>query len=215
MTFLDLSHAIEHGMTTYPGLPGPVICDYLTREDSRAYYTGGTSLKIERIELVGNTGTYVDAPFHRYEDGIDLAELPLEKLANLPGLVVASGERTIGAEAFDGLDVRGRAVLVSTGADRHWCTERYAEEAPHLTAEAAECLRDGGASFVGIDSVNIDALEDTTRPVHSILLEAGIPIGEHLAHLDTIQGAFRFFAVPPKVRAMGTFPVRAFAISDG
>jgi len=212
---VDLSHAIEHGMTTYPGLPGPLICDYLSREASRAKYAPGVEFQIGKIDMVANTGTYLDSPFHRYADGKDLAALPLERLAGLDAVVVRirpDAPRAIGWTAFERLDVRGRAVLVSTGWDRHWRTERYGQDNPFLTAAACERLRDAGAQLVGIDSVNIDDLDDIARPAHSILLGAEIPIVEHLCNLGTLPATgIRFSAVPPKVVGFGTFPVRAFA----
>ncbi len=211
---VDLSHTIEHGMTTYPGLPGPLICDYLSREASRAKYALGVEFQIGKIDMVANTGTYLDSPFHRYADGKDLAALPLERLAGLDAVVVRIGPdapRAIGWAAFERLAVRGRAVLVSTGWDRHWRTERYGQDNPFLTADACERLRDAGAQLVGIDSVNIDDLDDTARPAHSILLGAEIPIVEHLCNLGALPvTGLRFSAVPPKVVGFGTFPVRAF-----
>ena len=211
--FLDLSHTITHGMTTYPGLPGPVICDFLSREASRGKYAPGVEFQIGKIEMVANTGTYVDSPFHRYADGKDLSGLTLESLADLDTLVVSAvGRQSVDRDAFAGLAVRGRAVLVHTGWDRHWGTDRYLSGNPFLTAEAASYLRDQGATLVGIDSLNIDDLGDLARPVHSTLLAAGMPIVEHLRGLEQLppSGA-RFFAVPPKVAGFGTFPVRAFA----
>ncbi len=211
---VDLSHSIEHGMTTYPGLPGPLICDYLSREASRAKYAPGVEFQIGKIDMVANTGTYLDSPFHRYADGKDLAALPLERLAGLDAVAVRIGPdapRAIGWAAFERLDVRGRAVLVSTGWDRHWRTERYGRDNPFLTADACERLRDAGAQLVGIDSVNIDDLDDTARPAHSILLGAEIPIVEHLCNLGALPATgLTFSAVPPKVVGFGTFPVRAF-----
>jgi len=211
---VDLSHTIEHGMTTHPGLPGPLICDYLSREASRAKYAPGVEFQIGKIDMVANTGTYLDSPFHRYADGKDLAALPLERLAGLDAVVVRIGPdapRAIGWAAFERLDVQGRAVLVSTGWDRHWRTERYGQDNPFLTADACERLRDAGAQLVGIDSVNIDDLGDTARPAHSILLGAEIPIVEHLSNLGALPATgLRFSAVPPKMAGFGTFPVRAF-----
>jgi kynurenine formamidase len=212
---VDLSHTVEHGMQTYPGLPPPRIADHLSREQSRANYAPGTEFQIGRITMVANTGTYLDAPFHRFADGKDLADLPLESLADLPAVLVrvrGAQERAIPAAAFAGLDMRGKAVLVHTGWDEHWRTARYATGHPFLTEDAARCLKDGGAVLVGIDSLNIDDTADGRRPAHTLLLGAGIPIVEHLRGLDQLPSAgFRFSAVPVKVRAMGTFPVRAFA----
>lgn len=211
---MELSHPIEHGMTTYPGLPGPVIRDYLSREASRARYAPGVEFQIGTIELVANTGTYVDAPFHRYAGGRDISALPLASLADLDLVVVAAGAaRAVGPEAFDGADLRGRAVLVHTGWDAHWGTPQYLSGNPFLTGPAAHRLVREGAALVGIDSLNIDDLGDPERPVHSTLLGAGIPIVEHLAHLAALpaRGA-RFFAVPARVVGMGSWPVRAFAV---
>jgi kynurenine formamidase len=213
---VDLSHVIEDGMTTHKGLPGPHICDYWSREASAANYTDGSTFQIGRVEMVANTGTYVDSPFHRYADGRDLSELPLESLANLDGLVVRRPFEeglAIDADAFAGLNLRGKAVLIHTGWSRHWRTQTYLSDHPFLTEAAARALIDGGAIFVGIDSHNIDDTGQSRRPVHSLLLAADIPIGEHLTGLEQLpdQG-FRFSAVPPKFKGMGTFPVRAFAV---
>ena len=214
---IDVSHTIEHGMVTYKGLPAPIICDYLSREASRQRYAPGTEFQIGKIEMVANTGTYVDSPFHRYPQGKDLAALPLESLANLDCVVVRvpqHGGRAIGRLGLAEPDVRGRAVLVQTGWDRHWRTDRSFEEHPHLTGEVAEWLVRSGAVLVGIDSFNIDSIDTGERPVHSILLGHDIPIVEHMCGLAQIpaRGA-RFFAVPVKVAGFGTFPVRAFAIA--
>jgi kynurenine formamidase len=210
---VDLSHTIEHGLITYKGLPAPLICDFLTREDSRQIYAPATEFHIGKIEMVGNTGTYVDSPFHRYADGKDLSETPLESLANLDGVVVRHRGRAITREAFGNLELRGKAVLIHTGWDRYWATEQYFEGHPYLTADAAQYLVDSGAALAGIDSMNIDDTADLSRPAHSILLRAGIPIAEHLCNLAALPGqGFRFFAVPVKVKRFGSFPVRAFAI---
>ena len=214
--FIDLSHTVADGMITYPGLPAPVICDFLSREASRQHYGQGTEFHIGRIDMVANTGTYVDAPFHRYADGKDLSELPLESLADLAAVVVradAGRGKAIDASAFRGLDVAGKAVLIHTGWSAHWNTEHYLSGHPYLTGDAAHHLREAGAALVGINSLNIDGTGIGERPVHSELLAHDIPIAEHLTGLDAVpdRGA-RFFAVPVKVRAFGTFPVRAFAI---
>lgn len=213
---VDLSHMIEHGMTTYKGLPGPHICDFWTRERSAANYDDGSTFQIGRIDMVANTGTYVDAPFHRYSDGADLADLPLLSLADLPGIVVRrpwENGISIDADAFEGLEVGGKAVLVHTGWDRHWRTDRYGEEHPFLTTAAAERLINGGATLVGIDSNNIDDTRVRARPVHTELLGVGVVICEHMTGLGGLPDeGFRFFAVPPKVRGMGSFPVRAYAV---
>jgi kynurenine formamidase len=212
---VDLSHVIEHGMVTYKGLPAPVICDYWTRQASAELYEDGSSFQIGRIDMVANTGTYLDAPFHRYEDGADLAELDLNSLAALEGVVVrvpyAQG-LAIDAPALAGIEAGGRAVLFHTGWDEHWRTDAYFENHPFLTAAAARLLVENGARLVGIDSYNIDDTSARARPVHSILLAAGIPIVEHMTNLGSLPDrGFRFTAVPPKVAGMGTFPVRAFA----
>lgn len=215
-SLIDLSHTVEHGMVTYKGLPAPIICDYLSREASRARYAPGTEFHIGKIEMVANTDTYIDSPFHRYADGIDLSQLPLESLANLNAVVVRvpAGQRAIGHDWFERLDVSGKAVLVATGWDRHWRTDQYFEGHPFLTASAAQFLREAGATLVGIDSLNIDDTADLARPVHSALLAAGIPIVEHLRGLNAIpESGTRFFAVPTKVKRFGTFPVRAFCIA--
>lgn len=213
-THVDLSHPIEHGMETYRGLPAPIIEDHLSREASRAHYAEGTEFQIGRITMVANTGTYLDAPAHRYADGADVSQLDLVSVVDLDGIVVrvvGTGERGIGPEAVpDG--VRGRAVLVHTGWDANWRTDAYFSGHPFLTRAAAEHLRDAGAALVGIDSLNIDDTSDGTRPAHSILLRAGIPIVEHLRGLEQLPpSGFRFTALPAPVRGMGTFPVRAFA----
>jgi arylformamidase len=213
--FIDLSHTVESGMITYKGLPAPLICDHLSREQSRSIYSPGTEFQIGRIDMVANTGTYLDTPFHRYADGIDLSGLALEAISDLPGIVVhASGAtgRAVDRAELVGLEVRGRAVLVHTGWSRHWRTDQYFEGYPFLTERAAIYLRDAGAALVGIDSHNIDDTRTGERPVHSTLLRAGIPIVEHMTNLDALPAReFRFTAVPPKVRGMGTFPVRAHA----
>jgi kynurenine formamidase len=205
-------------MITYKGLPAPVICDYWTREYSRRFYAEGTEFHVGKIEMVANTGTYLDSPFHRFADGKDLSELPLSSLADLDGLVVraaGSPARAMDRAAFAGLDVRGKAVLVHTGWDAHWRTDRYFEGHPFLTADAAQHLADAGAALVGIDSLNIDDTADGRRPVHTTLLRAGIPIVEHLCGLQHLPDrGFRFFAVPVKVKGFGSFPVRAFAIVE-
>ena len=213
---VDLSHVIEHGMRTYGDLPGPAICDFWTREGSAGGYDDGSSFQIGRIDMVANTGTYLDSPFHRYADGKDLSELPLPSLADLPGIIVRrpwENELATSASHFAGLDVRGKAVLVHTGWDRHWRSDRYGDGHPFLTADAADWLVDNGAALVGIDSYNIDDTAVRARPVHTRLLGADIPICEHMTALGSLPDeGFRFSAVPPKVRGMGTFPVRAYAL---
>lgn len=212
--FVDLSHTVEHGMITYRGLPAPVISDHLSRADSRQHYAAGTEFHIGKIEMVANTGTYLDSPFHRYEDGKDLAQLSLTSLADLDAVVIRAGDRRdIGAQHFNNVEVSNKAVLVHTGWAAHWGSEQYFDGHPFLTREAAQFLADAGARLVGIDSYNIDDTADASRPAHSILLRAGIPIVEHLCNLDALpDSGFKFFAVPVKVKGMGTFPVRAFGL---
>ncbi|MEU8510901.1 cyclase family protein [Kitasatospora sp. NPDC048722] len=217
-TVVDLSHPIEAGMTTYPGLPGPVISDHMSRADSRPRYTPGTEFQIGRIEMVANTGTYLDTPFHRYPDGADLSGLDLALLADVPGVLIdATGAgRAVGPELLERHEVAGRAVLVRTGWDRHWGTEKYGDpEHPFLTVDAVHWLIAEGASLVGIDSVNIDDMADLDRPAHTGLLGAGIPIVEHLGGLDRLPASgFRLHCAPPPVVGMGSFPIRAYAVLD-
>jgi arylformamidase len=213
MPLLDLSHTIEAGMITYKGLPAPLICDHLSREASRGNYDGGAEFQIGRIDMVGNTGTYLDSPFHRFADGDDLSALVLERLVCLPGVVVrATDVQAVEVEAFRGLDLKGKAVLIHTGWDQHWRTDAYFEDHPFVTEQAAEYLIDAGATLVGIDSHNIDDTRGKSRPVHTVLLGAGIAIVEHMRGLNALPDhGFRFSAAPPKITGFGTFPVRAFA----
>jgi arylformamidase len=214
-TIVDLSHVLEDGTVTYPGLPAPVISDHLSREASRQRYAPGYEFHIGRIDMVSNTGTYLDTPFHRYPDGHDLAGLDPARVVGVPGLVVDAGEdQEISSTRLDGHDLAGHAVLFRTGWDRHWGTERYGEpDHPYLGVAAAERLAEGGAAVVGIDSVNIDGTRTGERPIHSVLLAAGVPIIEHLTGLDQIGGRpFTLVAMPPAIRGMGTFPVRALAV---
>jgi kynurenine formamidase len=213
---IDVSHSVEHGMITYKGLPAPVISDHLSREESRTRYAPGTEFYIGKIEMVANTGTYLDSPFHRYARGKDLAELELESIANLDGVVVRCTEREINENVFAAVDVARRAVLVHTGWDKHWRTDEYASgKHPFLTEAAATYLAKHDAALVGIDSFNIDATHDGNRPAHSVLLGHDIPVVEHLCGLgDLPDSGFKFFAVPVKVRKFGTFPVRAFGIAN-
>ncbi|MFI4921398.1 MAG: cyclase family protein [Gammaproteobacteria bacterium] len=212
---IDLSHTLEHGMITYRGLPAPIICDYLSREASKAKYAADTTFQMGKIEMISNTGTYIDAPFHRYEHGKDLSELPLESLVELEGLVFRAKpeQRAIGPELFGKADVKGKAVLVHTGWSRHWRTDRYFEGHPYLTEAAALWLKAQGAALVGIDSLNIDGTGTGERPVHTVLLGADIPICEHMCNLEQLpDSGFRFHAAPVKVKGFGTFPVRAYAV---
>ena len=213
MRLVELSHPIVNGMITVPNLPPPVIDEYLTREASRERYAPGTEFSIGRITMIANTGTYLDTPFHRFADGIDLAGMPLERLVDLDGVLVRPLERVVTAEALRDLDIGGRALLVNCGWDRHWGTEAYGNgQHPFLTRDAAEWLVASGAALVGIDSQNIDDTLDASRPAHAILLGAGIPIVEHLTGLGELPtSGFAFTAAPPRVVGMGTWPVRAYA----
>jgi len=213
--YFDLSHTIHDGLVTYKGLPAAIVCDFLSREASRERYAPGTEFQIGKIEMVTNTGTYIDCPFHRYEDGKDLSEVKLERFVDIDGVIVHADYRqglAVTADAFKGIDVHGRAVLVHTGWDEDWETDKYFDNHPFLTEGAAVYLRDNGATLVGIDSHNIDATHGNTRPVHSTLLREEILIVEHLCNLKNIPDKnFTFTAVPPKFKGAGTFPVRAFA----
>jgi arylformamidase len=215
---IDVSHVVEHGMVTYQGLPAPIICDFLSREASRQRYAPGTEFQIGKIEMVSNTGTYLDSPFHRYENGKDLSELPLESIANLDCVVVripAGAPAAIDSLPLNETQVLGKAVLVHTGWARHWRTDAYFTDHPHLTERTARWLVDAGARLVGIDSFNIDSVKTGERPVHTVLLAHEIPIVEHIRGLESVpdEGG-KFFAVPVKVKGMGTFPVRAFVLID-
>ena len=212
---IDVSHEVESGMVTYPGLPAPMVSDYLSREASIAHYAAGTTFQIGRIEMVANTGTYIDAPFHRFAEGGDLSKLPLERLADVEGLLIDGTQagRELDVALFEGCDVRGKAVLIRTDWDRHWRTPQYADGAPFVTRAAAEWLAAQNPALVGIDAVNIDDKTDGTRPAHSLLLGAGIPVVEHLCNLKELPPVgFRFHCVPVKFRGVGTFPVRAYAV---
>lgn len=216
--YIDLSHTIEDGMITYKGLAAPIVCDWLTFEDSHKTYDEGTEFSMQTITLHSNTGTYMDTPRHRYRDGHDLCGLKLEQISNVPGVCVdARGVtgRAIGPDVFDGIHVKDHAVLVRTDWSQHWRTDQYFEGHPFLTEETAIFLRDNGVLVVGIDSFNIDDTSGGTRPVHSTLLGAAVPIVEHMTNLSALPASgFRFTAVPPKVKDMGTFPVRAHAVVD-
>jgi kynurenine formamidase len=214
---VDLSHRIENGMTTYPGLPGPRIEPFLTREASRERYAPGTEFFIGRIDMVVNTGTYIDVPFHRYADGADLASFPLERTVDLDGVVVdATGRTVIGADVFEGSEVSGRAVLIRTDWSRHWGTDEYFHGHPHVGADAVRWLVERQPALVGIDTLNIDDIQGGERPAHSELLAAAIPIVEHMCRLGELpETGFRFSAAPAAVAGLGSFPVRAVALLDG
>jgi kynurenine formamidase len=219
MKLVDLSHLIEPGMTTYKGLPGPIVCDFWSREESAPLYEDGATFQIGRIDMVANTGTYLDTPFHRFTERADLAGIDIAQVAGLEGIVVRAPYEegiAIGAEALAGLDLSGRAVLFHTGWDRLWRSEAYQSDHPFLAEDTVAALIDGGAALAGIDSHNIDDTRTRRRPVHTGLLGAGILICEHLTNLSALPGSgFRFSAVPPKFRGVGTFPVRAFAELPG
>ena len=214
--FVDVSHSIEHGMVTYKGLPVPIISDHMSREESKGRYGPDVEFQIGKIEMVANTGTYIDSPFHRYSRGKDLAHLELRAIANLDGVVVRlePGGPEITEQAFSGIEVKDKAVLLHTSWDRHWRTDEYASgNHTFLTESGATYLAKSGAALVGIDSFNIDGTKDMNRPAHTILLGHDIPIVEHLCGLSELpDSGFKFFAVPPKVLQFGSFPIRAFAI---
>lgn len=214
-TLIDVSHSVEHGMITYKGLPAPIICDYLSREASKKNYQKGTSFQIGTVTMASNTGTYVDVPFHRYEDGKDLSEFQLSRLANLDGIKIdiSSSVKSIEVEHLKNFDLRNKAVLLNTGWSKHWRTEHYFENHPFVSESAANYLLEQGVLFVGIDSHNIDDTNGDTRPCHSILLANDIAICEHMTNLSELPvSGFKFFAVPVKMKGMGTFPVRAFGL---
>lgn len=215
MRYIDLSHTIENGLVTFKGLPAPIICDYLSREDSRKIYASGTEFQIGKIEMVANTGTYIDCPFHRFENGKDLSEVGLDAFTDLNAVVVTVPYQktlAITADYFHGIELAKKAVLIHTGWDLHWNTPKYFSHHPYLTAGAADYLKDQGVKLVGIDSHNIDDISGNTRPVHTILLGAEILIVEHLTQLQLLPSmGFTFSAIPPKFKGVGTFPVRAMA----
>jgi kynurenine formamidase len=217
---VDLSHRVREGLVTYPGLPAPTIAPFLTRDQSRERYAPGTEFALDIITMIGNTGTYLDSPYHRYEGGTDLAGLALETLVNLPTEVyhlagsLTPLSRGICVGHLEGRDVAGKAVLLHTGWDVHFGTEAYGAPAPFLAADGVEWLVANGAVLVGIDSVNIDdTASGGERPAHSGLLAAGVHVVEHLTRLgDLPESGARFTAAPPAVEGFGTFPVRAFAL---
>ena len=213
--YIDLSHTIEHGLVTYKGLPAPLVCDYLSRENSRNIYEEGTEFQIGKIEMVTNTGTYLDCPFHRFENGKDLSQIEIESFADLEAIVVSvpfEDTLAISETFFENLELKNKAVLVHTGWATHWKTDAYFENHPYLTAGAADFLKSSGVKLVGIDSHNIDNTLKNSRPVHTILLGAEILIVEHLCNLHLLpKQDFLFSAIPPKFKGVGTFPVRAMA----
>lgn len=216
--YIDLSHEIKDGMVTYKGLPAPHVCDWMSFDQSHGKYAEGTEFSMQMIELHSNTGTYIDTPRHRYRDGHDLTGLALKRVSNVPAICVRTpriDDRIVSLDLFEGLSIRGRAVLIATGWSKHFGTDQYYEGHPYLAEDAAEYLRQEGAALVGIDSYNIDCVDTGERPIHSLLLGAEIPIVEHLTNLESLPSmGFRFSAVPPRIRDMGTFPVRAHAIME-
>ncbi|WP_308701037.1 cyclase family protein [Halomarinibacterium sedimenti] len=212
---IDLSHTIDNGIITYKGLPAPIICDYLSREESRKFYEEGTEFQIGKIEMVSNTGTYVDCPFHRFENGKDLSEVELSRFVDLDAIVIRIPHTEtieITHENLKGYAIENKAVLIHTGWDIKWNTEAYFENNPFLTKKAAEYLRDSKVVLVGIDSHNIDDTRGKSRPSHTVLLGAEILIVEHLCNLHQLPNkGFTFNAAPPKFKGVGTFPVRAYA----
>jgi kynurenine formamidase len=213
--FVDVSHQVVEGMETYRPLPTPVV--EVINDYDASVNEGKSEFLIASLHLCGNTGTYVDSPRHRFRAGVDLAGLPLERLADLAVVVVdATGAgRAIGAGDLAVGDVNGKTVLVRPDFSRHWGTERYFAENPHLTADACEALVDGGAAFVGIDSLNIDDIADKARPAHTILLGAGIPVCEHMTNLEAVEsGRGRLHAVPIAWVGGATFPVRAYVVDE-
>jgi kynurenine formamidase len=210
---IDLSHTIFDGLITYKGLPAPIMCDYLSREDSKKIYGDDYQVQIGKIEMVSNTGTYLDTPFHFDPQGDDLGDLTLELLADLPAVLVnVKDQIEIGVDNFEELDVKGKAVLIYTNWSQHWNTELYFENHAFITEQVATWLVDNGAKLVGIDTHNIDDTRGLSRPVHKHLLGNNVLICEHMTNLDKLPtSGFRFFAVPPKITGVGTFPVRAFA----
>ena len=215
MKIIDLSHTIENGLITYKGLPAPVICDYLSRENSKKFYEEGTEFQIGKIEMVTNTGTYIDCPFHRYADGKDLSQFAADRFIDLPSVLINipfEQAKGISKKFFENRDLTNKAVLVHTGWSNHWRTDAYFEDHPFLTEDAAEYLKEQKVLLVGIDSHNIDDTSKKSRPVHSILLAEEIFIVEHLTNLHRLpKDDFSFTSLPPKFKGVGTFPVRAIA----
>ena len=213
--FIELSHEIVPGMKTYPGLPEPKVDVVVDYEASRERYQNKAEFYIASLHLCGNTGTYVDSPRHRYRDGVDLAGIPLDRLADLPALVVDATQagRAIGANAFRDLEMAGHAILVRTDFSNHWGTETYFSNNSFVTADASDLLVSKRPAFVGIDSLNIDDIGDPSRPAHTKLLRAGIPICEHMTNLKALPAIeSRLHAVPIAWVGGGTFPVRAYAV---
>jgi kynurenine formamidase len=201
-------------MKTYPGLPEPRVEVFMDYEASRARYAGDTEFFIANLHLCGNTGTYVDSPLHRFRNAPDLAQLPLERLADLPVEVIdARSDHAIGPSSLRGRALAGKAVLFHTGWSAHWRSDRYFDPNPHLTEDCCAALLGAGAVFAGIDSVNIDSMADLRRPAHTTLLRAGVPVCEHMTNLGALPvSGGRLHAVPIPWKGGATFPVRAYVI---
>ena len=212
--FVELSHPIVDGMKAYPGYPSPQIGAYITRDESRARYDGKAEFYIGKVEMVCNVGTYLDSPFHRYANGPDLSRIPLESIAGLDGLVLdgtPTENRSISIDCNQS-DLSGRAVLVRTGWDERWGTDRYWELGPYLSDSTIDVLLRGKVALVGVDFWNIDDVENHSRPAHTRFLAANVPIVEHLANLKSLpRKGFKFYAVPPPIVKGASFPVRAYA----
>lgn len=214
--FIEVSHPIDAGMKTYPGLPEPRAETLLDYEPSRQHYGDQAEFFIASLHLCGNTGTYVDSPCHRFRGAADLARLPLDRLAHLPVAVVDATDysnRGIGPDVFRGLDLRARAVLIRTEWSRHWRTDAYFDPHPFLTAGACDRLLDAGAVFVGIDSLNIDDIQNHARPAHTKLLGAGVPVCEHMTNLAAASAGGYLHAVPIAWKGGASFPVRAYVVA--
>jgi kynurenine formamidase len=213
--FIDLSHPVEDGVITYPGLPAPRVNTFLSRDDTARALASGVSFHVGRIDMVTNTGTYLDAPFHYHADGVDIAELPLERLVDVPAICLrAYAQPVVGVQHLGEPDrLWGKAVLVHTGWSRYWGTEQYRTGSPYLSAEAAHLLVEANIALLGVDALNVDNINDPARPVHHTLLGNGIPILEHLTNLDLVPDRnFRLTTLPAPVRRIGSFPVRAVAV---
>jgi len=214
---VELNHVLEDGMRAYPGLPRPKIGAFLDHEASRPHYDGQAEFYLGQVDMVCNLGTYLDSPYHRHRDRSDLSQIPLEKVAGVPGIVLdaaASTDRSIAVDC-SASELRGRAVLIRTGWDRHWGTDAYWQPGPFLAAGSVDLLIHGGATLVGVDFWNVDDTGDPSRPAHTRLLAEGILIVEHLCNLSALpRTGFRFSAVPLRIVRGASFPVRAFAEID-
>lgn len=218
VVYIDLSHSIENGTVTYPGDPPALIELTLDRKLTSKLNGGGTTsgVEINTIKMVSTSGTYIDAPYHVFEDGKKIKDYPIEKLVNLPSIVVKIPENRnyFDVQDISGINVKGKAVLFFSGHDKFFMTPEYGKNAPYLTIELANILVEKGAIFVGIDSPLIDNMEKQSElgiPVHYKLLGADIPICEDLANLELLPtDGFTITALPAKV-ALESFPARVFA----